>query len=135
MAGAFGGQGFFQSKLKGTGWVVLELPVPETEIIKYKLNGPNDVLKVDGTFGILRKGDIQFKVEKSTKSLIGSSLNGEGMLQTYSGFGEVWVAPTMDTYKAIESASIRTNAKVSEVTSRAENALTSAFKAISGLGE
>lgn len=130
-AGALGGQGFFQSKLKGTGWVVLELPVPESEIIKYKLNGPNDVLKVDGTFGILRKGNIKFQVEKSTKSLIGSSLSGEGVLQTYSGFGEVWVAPTMDTYKAIELASELKNSKVSDVVSRrTENALTSVINAI-----
>ncbi|MDG2182628.1 MAG: AIM24 family protein, partial [Mariniblastus sp.] len=99
--GLFGGQGFLQTELSGTGWVVLALPVPKNEILRYTLTGPNDELKVDGTFGLLRRGDIEFTVEKSTKTLIGSAVSGEGLLQTYRGSGEVWVAPTMDIYSAI----------------------------------
>lgn len=98
-AGLFGGQGFFQTTLRGTGWVVLALPVPENEILRYTLTGPHDELKVDGAFGLLRRGDIAFSVEKSTKTWIGSAVSGEGLLQTYRGTGEVWVAPTMAVYE------------------------------------
>jgi uncharacterized protein (AIM24 family) len=98
-AGLFGGQGFFQTALHGTGWVVLALPVPESEILRYTLTGPHDELKVDGAFGLLRRGDISFSVEKSTKTWIGSAVSGEGLLQTFRGTGEVWVAPTMAVYE------------------------------------
>lgn len=98
-AGLFGGQGFFQTALRGTGWAVLALPVPENEILRYTLNGPQDELKVDGAFGLLRRGDISFSVEKSTKTWLGSAASGEGLLQTYRGTGEVWVAPTMAVYE------------------------------------
>ncbi|NBW95488.1 MAG: hypothetical protein EBR28_01840 [Planctomycetia bacterium] len=98
-AGLFGGQGFFQTSLRGTGWVVLALPVPENEILRYTLTGPHDELKVDGAFGLLRRGDISFTVEKSTKTWLGSAISGEGLLQTFRGTGEVWVAPTMAVYE------------------------------------
>ena len=98
-AGLFGGQGFFQTSLQGTGWVVLALPVPEQEILRYTLNGPHDELKIDGAFGLLRRGNVTFSVEKSTKTWVGSAVSGEGLLQTFRGAGEVWVAPTMAVYE------------------------------------
>jgi uncharacterized protein (AIM24 family) len=97
--GLFGGQGFFQTSLQGTGWVVLALPVPEHEILRYTLTGPHDELKVDGAFGLLRRGNVTFSVEKSTKTWVGSAVSGEGLLQTFRGTGEVWVAPTMAVYE------------------------------------
>lgn len=93
-----GNAGPFQASLQGTGWVVLSLPVPENEVLRYTLNGPNDELKVDGRFGILRRGDISFAVEQSTKTFVGSIASGEGMLHTFRGTGEVWIAPTMAVY-------------------------------------
>ena len=67
-----GNEGVFQTKLSGNGIVVLEIPVPEEEVFKCKIN--NDVLKVDGNFAILRTGDIEFTVEKSS-TIISSSSN------------------------------------------------------------
>lgn len=75
----FGNEGVFQTKLSGSGIVVLEIPIPETEIFKCKLN--NDVLKVDGNFALLRTGNIEFTVEKSSKSLIGTA-TGEKVFLT-----------------------------------------------------
>eukprot|EP01090_Pellita_catalonica_P004773 TRINITY_DN1456_c0_g1_i1.p2 TRINITY_DN1456_c0_g1~~TRINITY_DN1456_c0_g1_i1.p2 ORF type:complete len:346 (-),score=62.55 TRINITY_DN1456_c0_g1_i1:4-1041(-) len=95
-AGFFGGEGWFQTKLSGTGWVVLTVPVPPEEIHKFKLSGSS--VKVDGSFAILRKGAIEFSVKRSTKGLVGSVASGEGMLQTFTGTGEVWVCPTMRAY-------------------------------------
>ena len=97
----FGGEGLFQTKLSGTGVVVLTCPVPEKELVKYTLN--NDTLKVDGNFALLRRGQIEFTVERSAKTLLGSLTGGEGLLQTFRGTGEVWLAPTAPIYHAMRS--------------------------------
>lgn len=87
-----GGEGLFQTKLSGTGIAVLQSPVPAHEIIKLQLN--NERLQVDGNFALLRSGNISFTVERSSKSLLGSATSGEGYLQTFTGTGTVWLAPT-----------------------------------------
>ena len=92
----FGDEGLFQTKIYGTGIVALEIPVPEEEIFKCKLN--NDVLKVDGSFAILRTGNIEFSVEKSATTIIGSATSGEGLLNVYRGTGDVWLVPTKAVY-------------------------------------
>lgn len=74
----FGGEGLIQTKVSGSGWCVLASPVPADEVIRCQLN--NEKLSVDGTFALLRKGRIDFRVERSTKSLIGSAASGEGLL-------------------------------------------------------
>ena len=92
----FGNEGIYQTSISGSGIVVLEIPVPESEIFKCKLF--NDTLKVGGNFAVLRTSNIKFTVEKSS-SLIGSVTNGEGLLNVYSGTGEVWLLPTMSIYQ------------------------------------
>lgn len=62
-----GNEGLYQTRIEGSGIVVLKVPVPESEIFKCILI--NDTLKVDGNFAILRTGNIEFSVEKSSKSL------------------------------------------------------------------
>lgn len=99
-----GNEGFFQTKLSGSGIVLLELPVPETEIFRCKMY--QDTLKVDGNFAILRTANIDFTVEKSGNSLIGSALNGEGLLNVYRGTGEVWLVPTKAIYDEIQENGI-----------------------------
>lgn len=99
-----GGEGFFQTKLSGKGIVLLELPVPQEEIIEYKLNG--ETLKVDGNFAILRTGGIEFTVEKSSKSLLGSATSGEGFLNVYRGTGTVWLLPTKVIYDRLKYSGI-----------------------------
>lgn len=96
----FGNEGLYQVKLSGRGIVVLEIPVPETEIFKCKLF--NDTLKVDGNFAILRSENIDFTVEKSS-SIVGSVANGEGLLNVYSGTGEVWLIPTKAVYYEVKA--------------------------------
>ncbi len=96
-----GNEGFFQTKVSGNGIVVLELPVPETEIFKCILI--NDTLKVDGNFAVLRTGNIEFTVEKAAKSIIGSATSGEGFVNVYRGTGEVWLMPTKDVYNKLSA--------------------------------
>jgi uncharacterized protein (AIM24 family) len=98
----FGGEGFFQTKLSGSGWVVLESPVPMQEIRRVTLN--NEKLQVDGNFALLRKGKVEFQVQKSSKSIVGSMQSGEGLLQTFTGTGEVWLAPTLNIYRRIHAS-------------------------------
>ena len=103
----FGNEGVYQTRLKGSGIVVLQIPVPEKEIFRCKLF--RDELKVDGNFAILRTGNIEFSVEKSGSSLIKSALNGEGLLNVYKGTGEVWLAPTSYIYNELEENNLDLN--------------------------
>lgn len=94
-----GGEGIFQTALTGPGLVVLEQPVPMSEIQIMHLN--NDVLKVDGDFALLRTGNIQMTVERSARTFTGQAVSGEGLLNTFRGTGDVWVAPSIKVYDAI----------------------------------
>ena len=87
----FGNEGLFNLKLEGNGIVALESFVPRDELIEITLE--NDVLKVDGNFAVAWSGSLEFTVEKSTKSLIGSGLSGEGLVNVYRGSGKVLLAP------------------------------------------
>lgn len=93
---ALGNEGYFQTKLSGSGIVVLEIPVPEKEVFKCTLI--DDTLKVDGNFVMLRSGNIDFSVEKAAKSIVGSVTSGEGFLNVYRGTGQVWLIPTKSVY-------------------------------------
>ncbi len=97
-----GGEGLFQQQLTGPGLIVLESPVPMSEIDIIELNG--DTLKVDGNFAVLRSSELQFTVERSAKTLIGSAVSGEGLVNVYRGKGQVWLAPTIKIYKTMSSA-------------------------------
>ncbi|MCM8710093.1 AIM24 family protein [Clostridium sp. SYSU_GA19001] len=99
-----GNEGLFQTKLSGRGIVLLEIPVPESEIVKYTLN--NETLKVDGNFALLRSRGIEFTVEKSSKSLLSSATSGEGLLNVFRGTGEVWIAPTQQVYNRLRFAGL-----------------------------
>jgi uncharacterized protein (AIM24 family) len=88
-----GDDGLFQTKLKGSGFCVLQSPVPLDQIMKVQLN--DEKLQVDGTFALLRKGDIDFSVKRASSSIVGSATSGEGYLHVFEGTGEVWLAPTL----------------------------------------
>ena len=92
-----GGEGIFQIGLRGTGVVVLESLVPQNEIIQYNIK-QGQVMKVDGNFAIARTAGVQFSVTKSDKGLFATAMNGEGLLNTFTGEGSVWLAPTIPVY-------------------------------------
>lgn len=98
-----GNEGVCQTKLSGNGIVALEIPVPESEIFKCILI--NDTLKVDGNFAILRTGNIEFSVEKSSKSIVSTLANKEGFVNVYRGSGEVWLIPTKGVYNNLKNSS------------------------------
>jgi uncharacterized protein (AIM24 family) len=100
----FGGEGLFQTRIRGAGICVFESPVPADEVLRVDLK--DETLQVDGNFALMRTGRIEFSVEKSTKGLLGTLTGGEGLLQTFRGTGSVWLAPTQDIYQRLESAGL-----------------------------
>lgn len=86
-----GNEGLFNLKLSGNGIVALESYVPRDELVEITLE--NDVLRVDGNFAVAWSGTLDFTVEKSAKSLIGSGISGEGLVNVYRGTGKVLLAP------------------------------------------
>ena len=96
-----GNEGLFQIELSGNGIVVLECNVPKNEIVEFNLSHGEE-LKVDGNFAIARTKGISFSVTKSDKTLFGSAINGEGFLNTFSGEGTIWLAPTQPMYQKMK---------------------------------
>lgn len=86
-----GGEGLFNLSLSGQGIAVLESAVPRDELIEIVLD--NDEVKIDGNMAIAWSKDLQFTVEKSEKSLLGSVVSGEGLVNVYRGSGRILMAP------------------------------------------
>lgn len=103
-----GGEGLFQIKLSGTGIVILESLIPESEITAIQIK-EGEKLKVDGSFTIARTEGIVFTTSRSDNNLAKSMINGEGLLQTFSGRGIVWLASTEPFYKRLELGTIYKN--------------------------
>ena len=87
-----GKEGLFNLCLTGNGVAVLESPVPKDELIEFDLK--DDELKIDGNMAIAWSDSLKFTVERSSKSLVGSAVSGEGLVNVYRGTGRVLMAPT-----------------------------------------
>ena len=90
-----GGEGLFNLALSGQGIACLESPCPQEELITIDLE--NDVLKIDGNMALAWSSSLNFTVERSSKTLIGSAASGEGLVNVYRGTGRVLMAPTVYT--------------------------------------
>ncbi len=86
-----GNEGLFNLSLNGSGICCLESPCPENELIEVVLE--NDVLKIDGNMALAWSNSLQFTVERSGKTLIGSAASGEGLVNVYRGTGKVLLSP------------------------------------------
>ena len=102
-----GGEGLFNLSLSGNGIAALESFVPYEELIEVVLE--NDVMKIDGNMAIAWSGSLDFTVEKSGKSLIGSAVSGEGLVNVYRGTGRILLAPTARNFSANPTASSSNN--------------------------
>ena len=76
-----GGEGLFNMSLQGNGAVALESNVPEDELIEIELE--NDELKIDGNLAVCWSSNLDFTVERTTKTLVGSAVSGEGLVNVY----------------------------------------------------
>ena len=107
-----GGEGFFNHSLYGNGVVALESNVPEDELIEVVLE--NDELKIDGNLAVCWSSNLDFTVERTTKTLVGSAVSGEGLVNVYRGTGRVLmcpVAPTTSLYEATNTFDAKAAAK------------------------
>lgn len=86
-----GNEGLFNLSLQGDGVVCLESFVPKEELVEITLQ--NDVLKIDGNMAIAWSGSLDFTVERSGKTLLGSAASGEGLVNVYRGTGKVLMTP------------------------------------------
>lgn len=87
-----GGEGLFNLSLQGKGKFCIECDCPKEELVEITLE--NDELKVDGNYAIAWSGSLSFTVERSGKTLIGSAVSGEGLVNIYRGSGKVLMMPT-----------------------------------------
>jgi len=88
-----GGKGLFNLSLVGKGFCALESFVPREELFEFTLE--DDVVKIDGNMAVCWSGTLDFTVERSSKSLLGSMVNGEGLVNVYRGTGKILMAPTL----------------------------------------
>ncbi|MFR6011725.1 MAG: AIM24 family protein [Coprococcus sp.] len=107
-----GGEGLFNLSLQGDGVAALESNVPEEELIEVVLE--NDELKIDGNLAVCWSSNLDFTVERTTKTLVGSAVSGEGLVNVYRGTGRVLmcpVAPTSSFFEAANTMSAKAAAK------------------------
>ena len=90
-----GNQGLFSLRLSGNGLAILESPVPREELIEIELE--NDVIKIDGNMAVAWSDTLNFTVEKSGKSLLGSAVSAEGFVNVYRGTGKILLAPVLSS--------------------------------------
>ena len=89
-----GNEGLFNLGINGNGILALESACPREELIEIQLQ--NDTLKIDGNLAIAWSGGLDFTVERSSRSLVGSAASGEGLVNVYRGTGRVLMAPVRD---------------------------------------
>ncbi len=94
----FSGEGFFQTRVKGRGTVVIAAPGKLEKIV---LN--NQKLVVDGSFAVARSSSLDFSVQKSAKSLFASATSGEGFVNVIEGTGKVLLAPIPNSNLLLQS--------------------------------
>ena len=110
-----GKEGFFNLSLVGEGVAALESNVPYEELIEVELD--NDELKIDGNLAVCWSSGLEFTVERSTKTLVGSAVSGVGLVNVYRGTGKVLmspVAPTASLYEATHTVEAKPGAEMHE---------------------
>ena len=110
-----GGEGLFNLSLQGNGIAALESNVPEDELIEVLLE--NDELKIDGNLAVCWSSNLEFTVERSTKTLVGSAVSGEGLVNVYRGPGRVLMCPVAPTTSLFES----TNTMAAKAAAKSSN--------------
>ena len=101
-----GSEGLFNLSLQGNGVAALESNVPEDELIEVILE--NDELKIDGNLAVCWSSNLELNVERSTKTLVGSAVSGEGLVNVYRGTGRVLMCPVAPTTSLFESTNTMT---------------------------
>ena len=112
-----GGEGLFNLSLSGSGVACLESNVPLSELIEVQLE--NEVLKIDGNLAVCWSSGLDFTVERTTKTLVGSALSGEGLVNVYRGTGKV----LMSAYAPTNSLFASTNTMAGKAAATSSNTI------------
>ena len=110
-----GSEGLFNLSLQGNGVAALESNIPEDELIEVILE--NDELKIDGNLAVCWSSNLEFTVERLTKTLVGSAVSGEGLVNVYRGTGRVLMCPVAPTTSLFES----TNTMAAKAAAKSSN--------------
>ncbi len=103
VTGLVGGEGLWQTLVKGSGQVVMQAQGPLQTI-----DLQNDRLVVDGRFAVARQAHLSYAVQRASKSLLGSMTSGEGLVNVIEGTGRVYLAPVPNIYVSlIDSVAMR----------------------------
>lgn len=86
-----GGEGFFNLCLEGQGVFCVESRCPAEDLVELQLQ--DDEVKIDGNYAVAWSKSLAFTVERSSRSLIGSAVSGEGLVNVYRGTGKIWMEP------------------------------------------
>lgn len=89
--GLFSGEGIFQTRVSGSGKVIVHSrgPLERLELV-------NERLVVDGAFAVARSSTLDYSVQKATRGLFSSFISGEGLVSTFEGTGTVFIAPVQN---------------------------------------
>jgi uncharacterized protein (AIM24 family) len=85
-----------RTQITGSGWVVVQSPIPASDILRIDLN--EEELRVDGEIVVFRKGAITQRIDNATTNPLGLATSGEGLVQVFRGSGQVWLAPAENGY-------------------------------------
>lgn len=98
ITGLVGGEGFFQTKVEGSGKVIIQAP-GKIEILDLE----NQTLTVDGSFAVARQAHLDYSVQKAAKGILSSMASGEGLVNVIRGTGRVLLAPVPNIYNNLLS--------------------------------
>lgn len=90
---AFSGKNMLQTTVEGKGILILELPVPPSELVMLRVT-PDRPVRVNEQEVIYREGNVK-RNKKLSSGLFGSMASGTGFVEEYTGDGYVVLAPSM----------------------------------------
>jgi uncharacterized protein (AIM24 family) len=91
-ASIWAGEGFvdWQTQVTGPGKVVLVSQGPVEEITLE----PGRKLFANGKYVVARTANVRFRIERTTKYMVGAYLSGEGYCRSYEGPGRILLSST-----------------------------------------
>ncbi len=89
---ALGGEGIFNLKAKGKGVIAITSPCHRDDIVVVEID--NETLTIDGDLALYWDGSVKMTVGKSSKTLIGSAMTGEGLVNIFTGKGRIFMKST-----------------------------------------
>lgn len=90
-----GGRNLFNTTISGTGYVILESPVHQEDLIRLEVSQRVSAM-VDDELVLYRFGNIK-RSSQLSGGVLTSMLNKEGVVDEYRGQGYICVAPTLNS--------------------------------------